>query len=561
MIGAALPGRPAGPFSLHAPPPPSMFVSMMQSLPVSTSLPAIVTAARAGALDHAWALYERGGYAMRADDPAALAVKGRLLKDRALAWRGAGQAALFAEAADAYAAADRLLPQPYTRINVATLRLLAGDAAGAAAIASGLLDWMDATADILETPYYIAATRAEAELVRGNNLAAEALLEAAMAHDPEGWSDHATTLRQFGLIMAARNEDGRWLDRFRPPLSMHFAGHLGISGRDDGALGDAVARVLEERRVGFGYGALAAGSDIVVAEALLAGGADLHVILPTTPDRFRAQSVSPYGADWDQRFNACLAAAASVRWTCSVSGAYEPRATELAADVAMGAAVLNARLLSSRSLQLLVIDDGPGRYGEGRGTARDGERWAAREREQIVLVAPRSAPVEPSSRARGEGRADLFVAAMVHVAFDGIEALDDGGFAEMLDRAVAPVRARIAASADAATLTLASGNAHVLTFEAPEQAFAFAAALSSAPPMALPLRIAAHYALVHRLADPPGLFGRGVAELEAIASVALPGALTASETFATALMIAPGLAPRAEPVGEWAGMRLFALRP
>src|SRR4051812_48979626 len=54
--------------------------AMVSPAPLST----IIALARAGALDHAWYQFSMAGYATRDDDPAALTVKGRLLKDRAL---------------------------------------------------------------------------------------------------------------------------------------------------------------------------------------------------------------------------------------------------------------------------------------------------------------------------------------------------------------------------------------------------------------------------------------------------------------------------------------------
>jgi len=101
-------------------------VSKSLSPPRRPSLPAIITAARAGALDQAWVQFEQGGYDRATTDPGALAVKGRLLKDRALCAPPAERSSRFAEAAAAYTAADAIAPQPYTRINIATLSLLAG---------------------------------------------------------------------------------------------------------------------------------------------------------------------------------------------------------------------------------------------------------------------------------------------------------------------------------------------------------------------------------------------------------------------------------------------------
>jgi len=53
---------------------------MTAAAPLST----IIALARAGALDHAWAQFSAAGYDRDDRDPAALTVKGRLLKDHAL---------------------------------------------------------------------------------------------------------------------------------------------------------------------------------------------------------------------------------------------------------------------------------------------------------------------------------------------------------------------------------------------------------------------------------------------------------------------------------------------
>jgi hypothetical protein len=531
------------------------------TLPGASSLSAIITAARAGSLDHARALFAAGGYEGQNDDPGALAVKGRLLKDMALRlapdMRGSG----FAEAACAYAAADARAPQPYTRINMATLTLLAGDPPQAAALARDLLGWLSSDSRIAETPYYLAATRAEAHLLCGDAGAAETALHAAHVADPDGWANHASTLRQLRLILAARGESDAWLDRFRPPRSLHFAGHLGVA--PDSSLGKQVAALIAQERIGFGYGALAAGADIVIAEALLAAGAELHVILPVPADTFCAQSVTPYAAEWAARYAACLDAATSVRELTRISGAYEPLATALAADVAMGSAVLNARMLDSEAVQLLVIDDGPGPFGSGLGTARDGLRWARNGRVQHVIVHPRDADV-PASGARiaPEGRSDRRLAAMLQIAFAGLDTLDDSAFAAAVDSMLTPFRERIASIDPRPDIALPAGNARIVGFVDPAAAWAFARALLSGHEGPLPLSIAGHYALAHWLDAPPALVGPGIVELQRIAARAMPGVATVSETFASALSACDAADARAEWIGELDdGARLFALAP
>ena len=523
------------------------------------TLPAIITAARAGGLNHAWAMFTGGGYD-DLNDPSVLAVKGRLLKDRALRLAPDLRSAAFSEAAAAYSQADTLLRQPYTTINTATLRLLSGDREGAVALARDLIAWLDRDNDVRETPYYIAATRAEAFLICGDRATAEILLRMAMGYDPDGWLDHASTLRQLKLILEATGQDGAWLDNFRPPHSVYYAGHLGVASEASPRVRAQAAEFLERERAGFGYGALAAGSDIVIAEALLARGAELHVVLPTHVDAFAAQSVTPFGADWLVRYWKCIDAAHSIRTLTHVTGSYEPLATQLAGDVAMGSAILNARQLETDAAQLLIIDDGTGPYGSGAGTARDAARWKANGLRQHLIVCPRTAPVIASGKkTEREGREDRRLAAMLHISFDGLDGLDEGAFADAVDRLLIPFRTAAAAIEPQPDTSLSAGNDWIASFAAPAAAWDFARALLALPEGELPLRIGGHYALVHSLESPTALVGPGMANLEAVAASAIPGVPTVSESLAASLFVSCGTDLHPEWVGEAAGMRLFTV--
>ncbi len=401
-----------------------------------TPLPTITTLARAGALARAEALFAEGGYDSATNDPAALAVKGRLTKDRGLLASGGERARLFKEAAACYASADALATAPYLLINVATLTLLAGDAKRASDIAAVVLERLGKKG-VAETPYWLAATRAEARLLRGTVPGAREALAEAVGIDPKGWDDHACTLHQLGLVLDAQGLSKDWLDPFRPPRSLHFAGHLGIAPDDPGKLKEEVAAFVAEERIGFAWGALAAGADIIIAEALLEAGVALHVVLPTTEKAFIAQSITPYDPAWLTRFHTCLDAATSRIEATRIAGGYEPNATALAADMAMGGALLNARALESSALQLLVIDEGDGLYGDGAYTARDGTAWAAAGHRQRMIRHPRDNGVAASAWKK-EGRTDRRLAALIHVSLDGVDALDDWAFAHVLDSALAP---------------------------------------------------------------------------------------------------------------------------
>lgn len=525
---------------------------------MTVTLPQITSLARSGALDRAWDLFVGAGYDAAAGDPAALAVKGRLHKDLALRAAGAERARQLGASEAAYTAADALSPQPYLLINVATLAFLAGDRARAEAAAHEVLVRLGGGAPIAETPYWLAATRAEALLLLGDIAGADAALAEARAANPDGWSDHASTLRQFRLIAEAAGGDPGWLDKHRPPRSLHFAGHLGIAPAGAAPLRARIEAVLDEEGIGFGYGALAAGADIMIAEALLARGAELHIVLPVGRAEFVAQSIAPYGADWNARFEACIARAATVREATRVTGAYEPAATSLAAEMAMGAAMLNARLFESGAAQLLIVDEGEGPFGAGAGTARDGTIWRDSPHRQQILRWPRTAPVAPSS-SKQEGRRDRRLMAMLLVRFDGIDALGEGDFAAILDERIAPFWDAAARLPGQPVVSQPGGNGRLLGFGHAAAAAAFARRLQDiAPPGTHALMLSGHYGLVHDAVE--GVVGPAVATLAAIGAATQPGTITVSEAFATAMAVRAADPPCATPVGDHDGLELFALQ-
>jgi hypothetical protein len=515
----------------------------------------IVAHARSGALDHAWRLFREAGLEAVGDDPAVLTVRGRLLKDSALAATGEARRAAYEAAAQAYATAGALDGAAYPLINAATLSLLAERPDEAARRAGLVLEHLLAHPDEAETPYYRIATRAEALLLLGRTDEARAALAAAMEAAPRAWEDHASTLRQFGLILRAQGDDDAWLHALRPPRALHFAGHLGVGAGDLDAA-RAVADVLDAERVGFGYGALAAGADMIIAEALLAHGAELHLVLPGGPEAFRRASVEAVGPGWGERFDRLLARADSVLTVAArVEGADAPAAVALAAEVAMGLAAMQAQRLATEAVQLLVLDNGEG----AEGSAAFGLRWreaGRRQRQLIVGRTPGDAPLAASHADVG----DRLVASLsVEVA-----ELDAG----RIETVILPTLARAAAEADAAEPSRWSGSTLSLTFPTPAQAAA--AGLSIIAALGEGVRIGGDYGVARQIADPfaPGflLLGETTRTPKVLAAAAPPGVLLVSECFAAALQAFPGEPVRAEGVGELSGadpdqpIRLFSLR-
>ena len=429
-------------------------------------------------------------------------------------------------------------PGTYPLINAATLSLLAGDGAQAAAYARDVLASLDAHPDEPETPYWRAATRAEALLLLEREAEARAAFADAIALAPQAWEDHAATLRQFSLILAEQGRGAGWLDPHRPPRSLHYTGHMSFDARVGrrAHLDESIAAILAEENVGFGYGALAAGADIIVAEALVARGAELHAVLPGGAEAFAAASVDPFGRGWRRRFDALLAKAETVRTVAPAGMAPDREMVALGDEVAMGAAALNARRLESEALRLAV-------------RAQSDSETPCGWRERVIPAPRETAP--PA------GRAALPPAPHQRLAILTVAVAPPAG-PEEAARAIAALPAP-------AVAPYFTGRDIVLAYASAPEAAAAALALAAAG-----LGAGGHYGIADPVADPfgggPRIAGEPAA-LAAGAAVSAPaGTVCVTADFAAALAALPGISGRSELVGELAApgaipVELYALRP
>jgi len=502
----------------------------------------VLAYARAGSLDAAWSLFLSSGLGERADDPSALTLKGRLLKDLAGRAGEEERKHLLREAAATYRRAADLTSATYPRINAATLSLLGGDAEASRQSASRILSDVERFPDEPETPYWRAATRAEALLLLARHEDARTVLTEAIALAPRAWEDHAVTLRQFRLILEAQGLDASWLDPHRPPRSLHFCGHMsfdaGIVGRDE--LDAAVRAVLQEERIGFGYGALAAGADIIIAEALVELGAELHAMLPGGAEAFASISVDPLGENWRRRFDQLIGQAETVRTVRPEKVAPGPQAIGLSDEIAMGAAVMNARRLESEAIQLLITDADSGSTGQG--TVRAQAIWAESRRRQKILQAPREA-IEAAQLSRGSRHGKTRPLAVVAVLGD--QGLNE----EQLERELRGLRDTIAERPGPRVSPYWTGGCTLLAYDCLQVAADLALSLARSG-----YRVGADYLAVPIVADPfsggDRLTRGDVGPAEAAASSTPQGSACVTEDFAAALAAKGDGRVRCEFVGE-----------
>lgn len=319
--------------------------------------------ARSSATDQAAAAYAKFDLG-RSDNGDVAALGARLAKDQALAARTDRAKALRA-AARAYAKVFAVNGEYYPAVNAATLYLLAGERKQARAYARLALTASERSPDGDEMePYYRAATRSEVALVLGEPEAAREALQAAAAHLHGNFTAAATTRKQLRLICDATGASKDLLDLIHPPVVMQYYGPALVTKRFVGGaecereFRESAAAHLAQNTIGYVYGSLSAGADIVCAEACLRANLELNVVLPFREDEFVDRMVRPAGPAWVRRFRACLGGAKSVTFATTDSYQGDESLFTYACRLAMGMAILRAQHLDSRAEHLRLAADG-----------------------------------------------------------------------------------------------------------------------------------------------------------------------------------------------------------
>jgi class 3 adenylate cyclase len=550
---------------------------------------AVLALARSGATAQAQALYRELGLEGR-QEPDIPELEARLLKDEAFATPdGKERARLLLAAAEKYETAYRRSGNYYPGINVANLMLLVGQPERAAAIARRIV------AELTTMPkpkgeelFWVTATLVEAHVIEGDLAAARNALPAARAAS-EG--DHAllsTATRSIHHACLAKGVPVDWLKGFAPPAVIHYAGHIiaapGKAGHfpasAESNVASRIAELLAQRDVGFGYGSLAAGADILFAEALLARRAQLHVLLPFRVDDFIRESVRPAGEPWVRRFEACLANAKSVRYATEDEHLGDDTLYVYCSRLAMGLAVLTSQHLFAPIEQIAVFDGSPP-LGIA-GTAVDVGIWRESGRPQTIIpLAPDATLPAAQDMSRRPGANQRSARAMLFGDFKGFSRLTDRELPIYVTDVLGAIERVRDAHRSKVLLANTWGDGLFLVFqrahEAAQCALDLQAALArldfaklglSAP---LSLRLGGHLGPVYKALDPvlgcESFFGTHVTRAARIEPVTPPGCVYVTETFAAALALEHSREFVCDYVGmtkaakEYGSLRMFLLRP
>lgn len=364
-----------------------------------------------------------------------------------------------------------------------------------------------------------------------------------------------------------------------------YCGHMFNSGStEEPLLAARIAGELDRLGATIGFGPLACGADMLVAEALLARGGELHLVLPFAEEDFIAESVLCGGEDWLPRYHACRQAATAVHF--ATPGAYVGDDNQFAYNtrLALGLGALKAKALGTEAVQLAILSDKFRSLSKTglAGTVADIGIWQALGRETVTipagpvprnLVFPAHPPIEGGTRR--EIRSILFA--------------DYKGFSRLGERALplfmAEVMGRIGAVlgdfGDHVEFRNSWGDALYAIVDTPRIAAQLAIELQKRladlpsglhPPGAMAgMRIGVHYGPVwvgtDRITGNRIWYGGEVNRTARIEPVTPVGGVYCTETFAAALLIdgvgecaciSVGRVPLAKDAGE---LELYRLEP
>lgn len=557
---------------------------------------AVLNLCNAGALPLARQRFEEYRLEQR-DDSECFALAGRLCKSEAWQLRGEPRRSLLQTARQHYAAAFRRAQAEgrgdsyYPGINLASVNLLIGETDAAQRTARAVLAQIEPMlaapdAESRADAYWLQATRIEALLVLGEIDAARQQFAAALRAAGDRHADVASTVRQLRFLADAGAIPAAALDGFSPPTIVHYSGHMiaaeGNNGRiaaeREPELAARIAAELDGRRIGSAYGSLAAGADLLFAEALLARGAALNVVLPFAAEDFVAMSVRPFGEHWEKRFRDCLARAETLRIATEGEHPGDDALLAYGSRLAMGLAVLGARLLCAPVRQLAIWDGRPARGAAG--TAVDLAIWRSLGLPQSILHCSECSGTERALQLPPASRSGRATRAMLFGDIRGFSKLGDAQIPAFADQVLGTLGRVLHAHGQQLAFCSSWGDAIFAVFDSASAAAHCALDLQAAMarldlaaaglPAMLALRIGGHLGPVHEVFDAvlqrPAYMGAHVTRAARIEPITPEGCVYVTENFAAMLALEAGDDFACDYVGvteaakRYGAMRMFLLR-
>ena len=410
----------------------------------------------------------------------ALALRGRLLKDLATRVSGQKRVDLFRQSSQAYRLAYQLSDGYFSGINAATTTLLAGDEADARELAAAI----GRRPDIADPQdYYAAASAAEAMLVRGEIERAITMFDEARSRPDASPGNVASTARQARLIAdrlsIPDDQCRRLLAAIRPSPVIHFCGHMFRANWPvEEELRQAIDAILDETGALIAYGPLACGADILIAEAILARGGELHAVMPFAEEDFLRTSVRLGGPEWEPRYIRARDAASSVTFATQIQHSDDDELFAYCSKLVMGLARLRAGIMQSDVFQLAVWD---GRPANGvAGTAADCVEWERQGgKTRIVPISQERPALDTVIFAKPANRPHWALRSILFADFAGFSRLEEDRLSQFLEVVMGRIARVLDRHGDAVLTRNSWGDAAHVVIASPAQAAEIALEIQS----------------------------------------------------------------------------------
>lgn len=323
---------------------------------------------------------------------------------------------------------------------------------------------------------------------------------------------------------------------------------------EEPALAARIGEALDRLGTRVGYGPLACGADLLIAEALLTRGAELNVVLPFAEDDFIAESVLCGGSEWLPRYYACRDAAVSLHF--ATPGAYVGDDNQFAYNtrLAMGLAALRAQQSASAAVQVAVISDKVHSLSKTglAGTVADIGMWQALGRETVAIPAgpvPRQLVFPPPAKVGDGARREI--RSIIFADYKGFSRLGERELPVFMAEVMGRIGAVLTEFGDHVEFRNTWGDAIYAIVDEPRTAARLALALQrrldDLPPALIPpgapagMRIGVHYGPIwvgtDRITGNRIWYGGEVNRTARIEPVTPVGGVYCTENFAAALLI------------------------
>lgn len=500
---------------------------------------------RVGAVERAIGLLEP----LRAEGAADEETLGLLARGYKALWLESADANHLRRSIELYSDAYQATAGVWSGINAATLNLCAGEASLAQTLARAVQETCTTlvASSGAKDPWLIG-TLGEAALILRNVSDAQRWYR-ELGNMTRDHGTRASVRANARLVLGAIGENASWMDDVIPgPMIGVFSGHVAKPGPDgrgrlfgepEQAIVTRIAQAVDRLDIRIGFGAAAAGADIIFHEAVLARGGECHIVLPQAPENFKDDSVAPAGGDWLRRFDTLLMRAA--RTVVLGESAADDLAYVYANRGMLGLARAHSQQVDGRLRGLALWDGAPGPAG---GTSSAIADWRSAELELVIVEVAHRSAAQPG--APGIKRLPRRIVSMLFADAVGFSKLADAQIPAFMDIFLGGVARTLQESGIAPLYKNTWGDGLYLCFGSTLDAGRYSLVLrdymnsvdwsARGLPAGMNVRIGLHCGPAYEMFDPvtgrTGYSGAHVSRAARIEPITPPGEVFASQDFA-----------------------------